>query len=132
MPATNHEKTGLILFAHGSSVAEANQAFFTLARTVSERSGHPFVQPAFLELAQPDLASAVRAAAEAGMERVVVVPCFLALGLHLRRDLPKLVEAAHAASPRVEIAIAEPFDGHPLLAELVLARAQEALQAQRL
>lgn len=129
MTAGNHKKTGLILFAHGSSVADANQAFFTLAEAVARRSGHSFVQPAFLELAQPDLTAAVRAAAAAGIERVVVVPCFLALGIHLKRDLPKLVAAARQASPGIEIAIAEPFDGHPLLTELVLARAREILES---
>ncbi len=59
-----------------------------------------------------------------GVMRVVVVPYFLTLGLHLQRDLPRLVEEARRANPGLEIEVTAPLDGHPAMAEALVDRAR--------
>ena len=54
-----------------------------------------------------------------------MLPYFLTLGLHLQRDLPKLVDAAAARHPGVHIRVTPPLDGHPSLTDILLARAME-------
>ena len=114
--------TGYIVFAHGSSVESANVAVRQVARDMARRGSLEIVEAAFLEQGQPDLAGAVRKIA-ARVSRVVVVPYFLTLGLHLKRDLPQLVEAVRAAHPDLEIEVTPPLDGHPAMADVLLARA---------
>ena len=82
--------TGYIVFAHGSSIETANQAVRTVAAEMAERGGLNIVEAAFLEGGQPSLAGALASMADR-VTHVVVVPYFLTLGLHLKRDLPRLI-----------------------------------------
>lgn len=63
---------------------------------------------AFLEIMQPDLDAAIATQVERGFAAIRVVPLFLGFGGHLRTDLPKIVEQAHARHPGVRIEIAPP------------------------
>ncbi len=118
--------TAIVLFAHGSRVEEANTGVRELAQEVERRGPYSYVRAAFLELASPDLASAVHEAAVAGFRRVVVIPYFLTLGLHLRRDLPALVQTEKQKFPELEIVVGQPLEGHPLMASIILERIQDA------
>src|SRR5260370_1507070 len=104
----------VILFAHGSRVEEANQGVHDLAQQIQDIGSYSYVRAAFLECAEPDLSAAVAEAVGKGSRRVVVIPYFLTLGLHLRRDFPKLLAAEKAKYPQVEIESDQPLEGHPL------------------
>jgi sirohydrochlorin ferrochelatase len=117
--------TGYIVFAHGSSVESANEAVRAVAREMANRGKFEVVEAAFLEQGQPDLMSAVDQLADR-VAHIVVVPYFLTLGLHLRRDLPELVRQAQHAHPGLSIEVTPPLDGHPSMADVLVARAREA------
>lgn len=119
--------TGLVIFAHGSSVPEANQAVQAVTAAMQTAGGYAHVETAFLEAAKPDLADAVRALANRGITRIIVIPYFLTLGIHLRRDLPNIVSELMTHHPGLTIEVAPPLDGHPALVEILLARAEAAL-----
>jgi sirohydrochlorin ferrochelatase len=93
-----------------------------------ERRGGMLVGAAFLEGGTPDLRGAVDAMASR-VSRIVVVPYFLTLGLHLQRDLPRLADEVRRAHPELEIHVTPPLDGHPAMVDVLLARAREADQA---
>lgn len=119
--------TGFIVFGHGSRVESANQAVRDIAARMAAAGEHA-VEPAFLELGQPDLAGAAQRLHAAGVTRIVVIPYFLTLGTHLRRDLPRLVrEALMSFGGKIEMEITPPLDGHPALLEALLDRASHAL-----
>jgi sirohydrochlorin ferrochelatase len=120
-------ETAIVLFAHGSRVEEANAGVRELAREVERRGPYRYVRPSFLELAPPDLASAVHEAAAAGFKRIVVIPYFLTPGLHLRRDLPTMVRSEKRRFPELEIVVGQPLEGHPLMASMILERIHDAL-----
>ncbi len=122
----SNSKTALIVFAHGSSVESANDAVRDVCRAMAQAGGH-WVEAAFLEGGKPDLRSAVSTAAERGAERVIVIPYFLTLGLHLQRDLPKLVQEVEAAHPKLRVEVTAPLDGHTALVDILLERAAAAL-----
>jgi sirohydrochlorin ferrochelatase len=115
-----------VVFAHGSSVESANDAVRSVAGEMARRGGFEAVEAAFLEGGEPDLAGAVDVLAGCGLKHVVVVPYFLTLGLHLQRDLPRLIEQARAAHPDMEIEVTPPLDGHPAMVEALLSRARES------
>jgi sirohydrochlorin ferrochelatase len=122
-------KTGLIVFGHGSSVASANQAVEKVAFDMAELGGYETYETAFLEAAQPDLKEAVARLIPKGVTRIIVLPYFLTLGIHLKRDLPRIVTELSGIYPGVEIIVTEPLDGHPALKEILLDRARRALSA---
>ncbi|HKX00552.1 MAG TPA: CbiX/SirB N-terminal domain-containing protein [Bryobacteraceae bacterium] len=124
MPAT-----AIIIFGHGSSVETANDAVRNVAQSISDSGGFDLVEAAFLEQGRPDLAAAVASLVSKGATRVVVVPYFLTLGLHLQRDLPGIVDRIRLIHPGVDIRVSAPLDGHPALGEILKERVREALAA---
>ena len=121
--------TAIIVFAHGSKVKEANETIARLARELSSSTGLP-ANAAFLDVAQPDLNAAVASAVRAGARKVLIVPCFLVFGVHVREDLPRLVGLLEAAHPGVEIAVSQPLEGHPGLAKILASRVRQALAGE--
>jgi sirohydrochlorin ferrochelatase len=126
MTARN-ENTGIVLFAHGSRVEEANRGVRELARQVEDVGPYSYVRAAFLELAEPSLSAAVAQAVEAGRRRMVVIPYFLTEGVHLRRDLPRLIAAEKKKYPNMAIEVAQSLEGHPLMASIILERVREVV-----
>jgi|SRR5579863_1081498 len=121
--------TAIVIFAHGSSIESANEAVRRVAQSVAGGGGFDLVEVAFLEQGSPDLSAAVAAVIKKGANRVVVVPYFLTLGIHLQRDLPNIVNSLARLHEGVEIRVAPPLDGHPALGEILRQRAREALAA---
>jgi sirohydrochlorin ferrochelatase len=108
-------------------VESANQAVRAVTAAVARAGDFSLVDTAFLEMAQPDLPEAVDRMAAQGAERIVVVPYFLTLGIHLKRDLPRIVNESSQKHPGLIIDVTEPLDGHPALQQIVYERAQKAL-----
>ncbi len=119
--------TGIAIFAHGSSVDTANEAVRRFTAGLARHGQFELIETSFLELGKPDLPEAVRRLTERGATQVVVVPYFLTLGIHLKRDLPRIVNELRNIYPGIRFEIAEPMDGHPALLEVLLDRAKEVL-----
>ena len=115
--------TGYIVFAHGSSVETANEAVRTVAAQLKDRSGYEAVETAFLEGGKPNLRTAVETLAARGIGNIVVIPYFLTLGLHLQRDLPRLIREIESTHPGLSIGVTPPLDGHPAMVDALLDRA---------
>jgi sirohydrochlorin ferrochelatase len=120
--------TGVIVFAHGSSVASANEAVERVAALASESAGFVLYETAFLD-ALPNLRVATGKLVGQGARRILVIPYFLTLGIHLKRDLPELVRELESEYPGIEVKVAPPLDGHPGLSEILADRAREIMGA---
>ena len=116
------------MFGHGSTVETANQAVRDVAMAMARSGGYSLVETAFLEGGKPSLSEAARALVERGASKLIVLPYFLTLGMHLKRDLPVLVSEVRARLG-VEIEVTPPLDGHPALEQILLERAAEAVGA---
>ncbi len=116
--------TGIVVFGHGSSVPSANDAVRVVAAAAARQGSWRLYETAFLECA-PRLSDAVRNLVAAGAANILVLPYFLTLGIHLQRDLPKLIDEL-AAEFGVPIRVAPPLDGHPDLGKMLVDRAMEA------
>jgi sirohydrochlorin ferrochelatase len=122
-------KTALLLIAHGSRQPEANDDLHTLADEMRYTGEYPLIEPAFLELAEPSIDTAARRCVAQGAERVILLPYFLAAGVHVNRDLQDARDRLSVEFPHVEFVLAQPLGPHPLLREIVLQRARAAESA---
>lgn len=120
--------TGIIVFAHGSRLEPANEAVRLIALEVARAGGFEAVETAFLELGEPNLEGAVQALVARGVHDILVVPYFLTLGIHLERDLPRIINNLAGIFGGVSIRAAAPLDGHPALVEVLLDRIKSALE----
>ncbi len=115
-------KTGIVIFAHGSPIESANQA----VRDVAAQAGFELFETAFLDPVRPSLPEAVKRLVDRGASRILVIPYFLTLGLHMQRDLPVIVRDLSRIYTGMDIRVTPPLDGHPALREILLDRARDA------
>jgi sirohydrochlorin cobaltochelatase len=117
-------RPAVILFGHGSRDPAWREPMDALAQRIGEVSPQTAVICAFLELQAPDFAAAMTELARGGADHVTVLPMFLGVGKHARKDLPGLVEAARLAYPGVSVhvlpSVGERADVLDLLANAVV------------
>ncbi len=96
----------ILLIAHGSRRESSNHEVEILARKLALLA-HEFdsVSVAFLEMAEPDIATGLETLIERGASEITVLPYFLAAGRHVVEDVPKEVEQVIAKHPEVDIQI---------------------------
>jgi sirohydrochlorin cobaltochelatase len=100
---------GIVLFGHGARDARWAEPFERLtAKLRAQCPPDTTVGLAFLELMSPDLPTAIAEQAAAGCTSVTVVPVFIGIGGHIRRDLPAVIDQCRAAHPGVDIRYAAP------------------------
>ena len=93
--------SALVLFAHGSRDPEWARPFEALRARLEQRLPDTPVVLAFLEQMQPDLPRAIGTLADQGIERITLLPLFMAQGSHLREELPRIVARACEDNPGV-------------------------------
>ena len=123
-------RTGVVVFAHGSRIESANEAVRAVAADLARATGNRDVLAAFLELGDPSLEAAADRLAAAQVDRLVILPYFLTLGLHMDRDLPRIVQQISQAHPGLDVLVAPPLDGHPALVEILAARLSDAVSGK--
>lgn len=85
-------KSALLLFAHGSSDPGWAAPFVNLKAAIEAREPGRIVELAYLERMQPSFDDVVTTLHIRGIQEITVAPIFLAIGGHMRKDLPKLIE----------------------------------------
>jgi len=101
----------VILLAHGARDASWATPFEAVAARVRERAPGAHVRLAFLELMAPTLEEAAGELVARGCTRIAVVPAFLGMGGHVRRDVPAQLARLRQAHPGVAWTL------HPALGE---------------
>lgn len=121
------DRLGILLIAHGSRQAEANEDLHHMAKAL-QNEGYNITVASFLELAEPDILTGGRQCVTQGAERVLLVPYFLSAGVHVQRDLTEAREKLSQEFPDVEFRLAEPIGRHPALIQIMTDRINESLK----
>jgi sirohydrochlorin cobaltochelatase len=90
-------------------------------------SGEPdlSVRCAYLELSQPDLATACQELVKDSINSITVIPMFLGVGRHAREDLPLLVDQLRQTHPQVQFDLKPAVGEDPRLIQLLARIAAE-------
>ena len=120
--------TALLLIAHGSRRAEANADLEQLAERL--RGDFAMVQPSYLELCEPGIVAGGTMCVNAGAKCVILLPYFLSAGVHVVEDLTAARDELARRYADVEFLLAKPLGLHPLLVEVVKARAWEVVRSE--
>ena len=120
---------GVLLVGHGTASQVGTRQFFAVARQLAGQMSPAAVEPAFLEMQQPDIATGLRRLHKRGAEHLVVAPLLLFAAGHAKQDIPAAVESALAAQPPpAPTAVHAAHLGcHPAIVELSRRRLAEAL-----
>lgn len=113
---------GVLVVAVGSSRAAANARTSTLAGPLAVGTRWSGVQVAYATGPQPSVLDGVQMLRSRGARRVVIAPWFIAPG----RITDRVAEIAHTAG----ISVVAPLGAHPLVAQTVVDRFDQAVAAR--
>ena len=102
---------GLVLLAHGARDPAWATPFEAVAARVRASAPGALARLAYLELMAPGLDEVAEELVRAGCARIDVVPVFLGMGGHVRRDVPAQLDELRRAHPGIAWTL------HPALGE---------------
>ena len=120
-------KTAILMMAHGSRIAAANDAAREVARMVQEMTGNEIVEVSFRELHAPNIQQGIDTCVAKGAQRILLMPYFLFMGAHVQHDLPEEIEEAKKRHPGLIMEMGGHLGAHRKLAEIEVERIGEAL-----
>lgn len=118
---------GVIILGHGSRLKMANDSLRALAREIRMGKEFDMVEPAFLQLSQPDLQRIIKKAVQNGCKKIVIVPFFLFMGNHVTRDIPKIIAREAKKYKGVRLVCAKNMGQDPRMAMIVVDRIREVV-----
>jgi sirohydrochlorin ferrochelatase len=125
-----NERTAVLLIAHGSRRAEANDELVRLAKIIQRTHIYPVIQTAYLELVEPGISRAAEECVAAGVTRVKMLPYFLSAGAHVTEDLERHRQELAVRFPQVAFELCSPLGLHPLIVEIVMDRLRAGASAR--
>jgi precorrin-8X/cobalt-precorrin-8 methylmutase len=125
-PGAATEKTAVLFLGHGSRARSASEAMEATVAAAQRRAGYEIVACGYLEFSQPTIPEAIRRCVEAGATRIVAIPYFLHVGMHMVRDLPRVLREEREQYPQVEFVMGRHIGLHGDLVEVLLDRIAES------
>ncbi|NLA31743.1 MAG: sirohydrochlorin nickelochelatase, partial [Methanomicrobiales archaeon] len=84
-------KIGMLLVGHGSKLPYNKELIETTAEFIAEKADEYIVKPGFMSINTPSVEDQLDAFRAENINMLVVVPLFLARGIHIDKDIPKLL-----------------------------------------
>lgn len=86
------KKTGILLLSHGSRLDDGEDVIKAYKEMYEEEFPDYPVEYGFMEIREPNIPQTInKLTSENDLDRIIVVPVFVAHGLHTKRDIPKLL-----------------------------------------
>ncbi len=126
---------GMLLVGHGSKLPYNKELIETTAAMIAERSDEYVVKSGFMSINTPTVGEQLDAFRGEDIDMLVVVPLFLAKGIHINKDIPGILGLAEGTRKgtfqvnggEIPLYYANPIGSDPLLAELMLKNAKEVI-----
>jgi cobalt/nickel transport system ATP-binding protein len=116
-----------LLVGHGSRSAAGVREYWELAAAVRDQAPDLAVGCGFIELAQPDLDTAIDDLVERGASSVVAVPLVLLGAGHLKNDGPAALHRGRRRHPAVRFEYARDLGIHPLVLGVAEERVRQSV-----
>jgi sirohydrochlorin ferrochelatase len=119
---SEERKSAVILLGHGSRVRQASDDMERIAAALQERYGYSRVACCYMSRLGPHVPDTLRELVTAGETRILVIPYFLHSGVHLRLDIPELLQQEAQKYPGVQIRLGPHLGYDDVLVGLVHRR----------
>ena len=86
------KKTGVLLLSHGSRLPDGKEVIEAYREMYAEEFPDMPVEYGFMEIRKPGIPETIKKlTTENDLDRIIVVPVFVAHGLHTKRDIPGML-----------------------------------------
>ena len=133
------ESVGILLVGHGSSLPEGNSVVHELTEMYKKISDYP-VEVGFMNIEKPTIPTALNTLAKKGVTKIIVVPVFLAHGLHTKQDIPYMLGLGEARKDSGyyherqeeikfdgEIVYIDPLGADSRIVDIIIKRVEDAI-----
>lgn len=128
-------KKGMLLVGHGSKMPYNQDLVEKTAAMISAQNTDFIVKCGFMNMNTPTIRDSLNAFRHEPIDALVVVPLFLAKGVHIEKDIPGEIGLAEGTKKgifslngrSVPLVYADPIGSDPLLANLMIKNATKAL-----
>jgi len=125
------DKVGLVLVGHGSKLPYNKENLEKLADILQKKSRFKTVKVSFLVRDRPKIPEAIESIAKQGIKKIVLIPTFIAHGVHTEQEIPEILglkrEESILKAQGVEIIYGEPLGADERIAEIIEEKALRAL-----
>ncbi|MBW6470635.1 MAG: sirohydrochlorin nickelochelatase [Methanosarcinaceae archaeon] len=129
------EKLGILAIGHGSKLPYNKGIVESVANNIAKKHKDVVVKVGFMNMNEPTIEDALASFAGTGVTTIAAVPVFLASGVHITQDIPKILgfkDGSEKTTIKIDgkdvtIVYGKPLGGDELISDLVYKRAQEAL-----
>lgn len=107
MSCQQKNKRALVFLSHGSRKSEANIQGAKICQQITQdlKNHYGYIESAYLELASPGFEESLLDCYEKGYRKIDCYLYFLALGNHVGRDIPAMVERFNATYPDCQVRV---------------------------
>ncbi|WAC06052.1 MAG: sirohydrochlorin nickelochelatase [Methanoregula sp.] len=127
---------GMLLVGHGSSMPYNKELVEATGKMIAAQTQDFVVKCGFMNMNNPSIKESLESFRHEKIDALVVVPLFLAKGVHIEKDIPGEIGFKEGQKKgifvlngkSIPLVYAEPIGSDPLLASLMVKNAQKALQ----
>jgi sirohydrochlorin ferrochelatase len=127
---------GMLLVGHGSSMPYNKELVESTAKMITAETGEYVVRCGFMNMNTPSIKEALASFHGETIDALIVVPLFLAKGVHIEKDIPSEIGLAAGQKKgtfalngtTIPLVYADPIGSDPLLASLMVKNAKKALE----
>jgi sirohydrochlorin ferrochelatase len=127
----------MLLVGHGSKLPYNKELVETTGRLIAEQHPDFLVKCAFMNMNVPSIEESLAEFRKEKIDVLVVVPLFLAKGVHILKDIPEMIGLPEGKTrgtfvlngSSIPLIYADPIGSDPLLADLMVKNAKKALSS---
>jgi sirohydrochlorin ferrochelatase len=128
-------KTGMLLVGHGSTMPYNKELVEKTASLIKSKNTDFIVKCGFMNMNTPTIRESLEDFRSEPIDALVVVPLFLAKGVHIEKDIPGEIGLPEGMKKglftlngrSIPLLYADPIGSDPLLADLMVKNATKAL-----
>lgn len=127
---SGERKPAVILLGHGSRVQQASGDMEKIATALRDRYGYSRVACCFMSRLGPHVPETLHDLVAAGETSILVIPYFLHSGVHLRLDIPELLQREAQKYPGIRIRLGAHLGYDDVLVSLVHRRILASIEVK--
>lgn len=128
-------RKGILLVGHGSKLPYNKELVEETASLISRKHPDFIVKCGFMNMNKPSIEDSMNEFKSEAIDVLVVVPLFLAKGVHILKDIPEVIGLGEGETrgvfslngKSVPLLYADPIGSDPMLADLMVKNAERAL-----
>src|SRR4030042_1035035 len=125
------DEIALVLIGHGSKLSHNRENLVKIAEILRKKSRFKTVEISFMVRNTPTIPEAIESIVKRGIKKIVLVPAFLAAGVHTTQEIPELIgvkdKESQLSARGIQVFYGEPIGADECVAVILEEKALKAL-----